>query len=312
MARPLLVLVSACACTIALAIPVLAAEPEAGEVSAATPTVKWSGEPVTEPTELLIAEGACDTPTPNPQCDTYTLTVKEPGTKLTVTIKGWEDDWPSVEIVPPEGDPVFVYESDTEATATIANPKPGEYTIHSMSASFRESPTGGYDATATLEVPKVEEEEKPPPPPPTIVTIDPTPTPAPAPPPAADPAPPAQAGPRTLALHADRRRLRRAVSKGFRVRMRCEGGCSTLQVRGYVSSLTASQLRLGNFRDEAEVAGARVLRDAEGRRVVMLRFKRSMRKRLARARRVPLAIELVATDPDGVVRTFVKRITLRR
>jgi hypothetical protein len=124
--------------------------------------------------------------------------------------------------------------------------------------------------------------------------------------------PPVQAGPRSLAIHPDRRRLETAAREGFRTRVVCEGGCAKVKLRVYVSSLTARSLGLGTFDGDVEIGGAPALRDAEGRSEPVVTFRASLRERLARARRLRIAIEAEATDPDGETRSALKRLTLRR
>lgn len=303
-----------------MALPALAAEPSAGTVSAESPKVTWAGEIVdalaayTLALENGSAAEACATPLP--VCDTFTLTVDAAAaTKLTVTAVGaTEDDWPALSVTDPAGNETLVGESQQTQTIVLSNPAKGDYTVRVLGSPALFVGPMAYEGTATLEVPA------PPPaatPAPTRApapqpTPQPTPEPAPTPPPSAGPPPPVQAGPRSLAMHADRRRLRRAVRYGFRARVVCHGGCAKVKLRAYVSRLTARNLRLGNFAGDVEVGSARILRNAEGRRQTVVTFRPSYRKRLARARRFQLAIEAVATDPDGRVRTTLQRLTLRR
>ena len=318
---------------LAVAIPAIAAEPESGSVSGAAPETAWVGGMDGDPTTgLLLAGfadnggtmGYCEEADVAAVCDVYTLTVTDPGTKLSVTATADDDiGTMAVEILPPAGgpEPVYVYDFAVSATATVENPTAGEYTINVLGAPNFPLDVVTYTASAKLEgaaAPQPSATATPTPPPPAPPPADPEPQPEPQPaPPApapapAGPAPPAQAGPRSLALQPDRRRLRTAVRFGFRTRMVCHGGCTKVKVRIYVSRLTARNLRLGNFAGDVEVGSARVLRNAEGRRQAVVTFRPSLRKRLVRAKRLPLAIEAVATDPDGRVRTHLKRFTLRR
>jgi hypothetical protein len=143
------------------------------------------------------------------------------------------------------------------------------------------------------------------------VVASPQPAPEPTPPPQSSP-PPVLAGPRSLAIQPDRRRLAIAARDGFRTRVACHGGCSKVELRVYISRLTAKNLGLGEYDGDVEVGGAPALTDAEGRSATIVSFRRALRKRLARARRLPIAIEAVATDPDGQTRFVLKRLTLRR
>jgi hypothetical protein len=317
MRRLLLALLISSTAAIAVAVPVIAADPATGTVSGAATKAEWTGAPVPDLTEATLigfaeaggTNGFCD-PEP-PTCDTYTLKVADAGTKLTVVIKpDFEEDWAAVEVIDPDGNATYQYNQENTETVTLTNPKTGDYLVHVLGATL--APDMPYKGTATLEgaTPPVTETATPTPTP--APTPSPTPQPAPAGPPASSPAPPAQAGPRRLALEPDRRRVGLAARFGFRVRVLCRGGCAKVKLRAYVSNLTARNLKLGRFTGDAEVAAARILRDAEGRRQVVVTFKPSLRRKLAGARTLPIAIEAVATDPDGEVRTFTKRITLRR
>jgi hypothetical protein len=314
MARLLLVL----ALTLSVAIPALAATPDAGSVGPEAPKAEWTGS-VIDPlglayTQAQIAESAEDAcATPAPVCDTYTLTVAPGGKKLTIVAAGAAaDDDVGLSVTDPGGTEHFVATDIQSESVVIDNPAEGEYTVHVL--SFPEDTAMDYAGTATLELPAAEPTAAPT----TAPTASPDPTPAPttepAPttPPASSPPPPAQAGPRSLAMQPDRRRLRTAVRFGFRTRVVCRGGCTKVKLRVYVSRLTARNLRLGNFAGDVEVGSARILRNAEGRRQVVVIFRPTYRKRLARAKSLSLALEAVATDPDGRVRTLLKRLTLRR
>ena len=315
MARILLALLVA----LAAAIPAIAAEPSAGTVSADAPVAEWTGE-AGDPAGLAyfaaqMAESASDAcATPAPACDEYTLTVAPGGgTKLTVTVTATvADDWVGLSVTDPAGTETFTATDTATETVVIDAPAEGDYDIKVL-GSAAELASVAYAGSATLEVPAAEPTvtATPAPTPPPAPTPTPT-EPGPPPPPASAPPPPVQAGPRSLAMHPDRRRLRRAVRFGFRTRVVCRGGCHRVKLRAYVSRLTARNLRLGNFTGDLEVGSARILRDAEGRRQAIVTFRPSYRKRLARARRLPIALEAVATDPDGRVRTTLKRFTLRR
>src|SRR5688572_1202867 len=134
-AAPLLVAV---ACVVALAIPVLAAEPESGAVSAAAPETSWAGSVAGEPFGAVIIGflSAGNTGTyceddPFGACDTFRLNVVDPGTKLTVTATAEvADDYVALEVVDPEGNATFVYEEEPQATVALEAPKAGEYVVN--------------------------------------------------------------------------------------------------------------------------------------------------------------------------------------
>jgi hypothetical protein len=321
MRRILIVSLLAVAAAVAVAVPVIAADPATGTVSGAATEATWTGSVTGDPGGLVLAAfgeaggtgGACDDSPPI--CDTFTLTVSDPGTKLTVkaTAAG-ELDAIAVSVLDPDGNETYAYDGTTEAIAVLSNPKKGDYVVNVLG-----SPTPGpfvdYAASAVLEGAAPPEQTATATPTATSTpapTPEPTPEPAPAAPPQSAPAPPAQAGPRSLSLEPDRRRVKLAARFGFRVRVICHGGCTKVKIRAYVSNLTARNLKLGNFAGDAEVASGRIIRDAEGRRQIVVTFKPSLRRKLARAKSLPLAVEAVATDPDGQVRMFVKRFTLKR
>lgn len=308
MARLAVLLLSALAC----AAVASAATPAQGTVSADAPEAKWSGT-VTDPLgaayfAAVEAGSAADVcATAGPACDTYTLKVTGEGAvRLTFTVEAdTPDDRIGLSVTNPAGQERLTFEDDPDATITAEKPAPGDYTVRVL-ASPADPGDVAYAGVATLE-------PAPPPPPPSRVTA--TPAPQPTPPPSGEPPPatPVQAGPRELAVEADVRRVRTAVRKGFRARLLCRGGCDSVRLRIFVSSLTARIYRIAeNPRGDVRVGGARTLRNAEGRRTATLTFKKSFRRKLQRAKNLTLAIEAVARDPDGRVRRTTKRHVLRR
>lgn len=318
MARFTVVLLTLATCAL-LALPAVAADPEAGTVSGATPTAEWTGEP-TDPSSAAylaaqLAESAADAcAAPGSACDTFTLTVAPGGgTTLTVTATAVSaDDFVALSVTDPAGEESFTATDAQSETIVIENPAEGDYTVQVLGSPFLTTSVP-YAGKATLEgAPGAEPTATPTPDPTPAPTPAPTPEPQPQPQPAAPAPAAAPAPPVALAIQPDRRKLRRAARFGFRTRVVCRGGCTKVKLRAYVSSLTARTLRLGNSKGDVEVGSARVLRNAEGRRLAAVTFKPSMRRRIARARRLALAIEATATDPGGRVRTVTKRLTLRR
>ena len=310
MARLAVLLLSVLAC----AAVASAATPAEGTVSADAPEAKWSGtvaDPLGAAYFAAVEAGStadvCATPVP--ACDTYTLKVAGEGAlKLTFAVKAdVADDWVGLSVTDPAGKETLAFEDDADATIAIAKPAPGDYTVHVL-ASPSSPGDVGYAGVATLELP--------PPPPPPAATATPAPTPQPTPPPSSEPPPagtPFYAGPRELAVEADVRRVKTAVLKGFRARVLCRGGCDSVRLRIFVSSLTARTYRIDeDARGDVRVGGARTLRAAEGRRTARMTFKKSVRRKLSRAKNLTLAIEAVARDADGRVRRVTKRHVLRR
>ena len=309
MARLVVLLTSLLACAAGIAAPAPAATPAEGTVSAEAPDAKWTGA-VTDPVGAGYSAAAqsgsaadvCSTPTP--ACDAYSLNVTAgDAARLTVAVSAESaDDWLGLSLTTPAGEERVVFDDASKAALTIENPPPGAYAIRVL-ASPALPVEVAYSGAARLELPP-----PPSPPPPPPAPAEPSPAPA-----AEQPAqPPVQAGPRELAVEADVRRVVRAVRKGFRARVVCRGGCATVRLRVFVSSLTARTYRLANAKGDVHVGGARVLRDAEGRRTATITFKKSARRKLARAKNLALAVEAVARDADGRVRRVTKRIVLPR
>jgi hypothetical protein len=294
----------------------LAADPSGGKVSADAPEATWAGNVTSESAlgalpavyaEAGGTKGTCEAPA----CDAYALEVGEGGTALTVSAAGaTEDDWVALELEDPSGKVSYVYEATSSAEVRVDAPAPGAYAVRVVGAPATPNTDMDYTAKAVLQTPA----------PPTIPEPAPTPAPTPGPdaPPAATPqpkaAPPAAVhGARTLAGRADVRRLDRAVDRGLRVRTVCGGGCTKVKVRVYVSPLTGRQAGISDGRSgEVEVARAPVARNALGRHMHTATFKPSMRRALARLRRLTVAVETTATDPDGRTRTSLHRLALRR
>ena len=297
----------------AVALPALAADPEEGTVGAGGGVATWSGSVLGDPTGAALdamagAGGTNGTCTPD-TCDEFTLHVTHPGTVLEITItgKGGATDAVAVEVEDPSGATVFDYDADTEAVVTLDAPATGDYLIRTLSSpGSPDTAVSGvpYEGRAQLSGVAVATATP-------TVTAEPTqtaaPTATPEPTQAAPPPPP----PRTLALQADRLRIKRAIAKGIRARTRCSGGCARVEVAAFVSPLTAR--RLGYGRVFADVAIARAKPAAgEGRAVHTLVIVRKVRRRLARMKRVDLAVEAVVTDADGRRRTAIDRLTLKR
>lgn len=297
------------AATALAALPAVAATPSTGTVGREAAEAKWAGN-VTDPLGAAYfaavqsgsADDACGSPAP--ACDSFTLTVADAGAAtLTVSVRAdLAEDWIGLSVTGPDGTERIALNESDEESIKIESPAAGEYAVKILASPVEPRETG-YSGVAAIAFP----------PPPAPPAPSPTPEPpAPAAPAEPPPPPPVQAGPRELAVQPDVRRVASAVRGGFRTRVVCHGGCRTVKLRVFVSSLTARTYKIGEFKGDVHVGGAPLLRDAEGRREATIAFKRLPRKQLARARNLTLAIEAVARDYDGQVRTTVKRITLRR
>ena len=319
MRRRLLLLLTALACLAVAALPALAADPAEGTVSGATPTVTWAGEilgDISGATTFAISQAGTTGPTcvSGDYCDTFTLTVADAGKNLNVAVKGDDETWVLLEVIAPDDSVSMFYDETDSAKVDIANPAAGEYTVHVVVSPPGPAPIGSYKGTATLTgatatatataTASATATATAEPTATATATPEPTSTPAPQAPPAA----PAAAEPaRTLALAADRRRLRRAIKGGFRGRTVCTGGCQSVVVRALLPAAAAKRLKL-----KSSVLATTRLTAAEGRRTFLMRFTPAVRRRLARMKRVDLAVEAVVTDADGRRRTAIDRLTLKR
>lgn len=315
MAR-IVALLLALAAGAAVALPALAATPAQDALTAARTEARWTGS-VSDPTGAAYSMAALSRSTsdacamPLEPCDTFKLSVNtSDATKLTIAVRAdVEDDWVGLSVTRPDGtERLELNESPAEAIV-FEKPASGRYVVRVL-ASPAAPRDVRYAGHARIELPAAAAAAPTPTPSP-APTAAPAPRPQAAAEPAPPPPPPAQPRRRALAVEADRRRVSVAVRKGFRARVVCRGGCVELRMGLFVSSLTAKIYGLGTFKGDVRVGGARTLRDAEGRREVRLYFRRSVRKRLARSRRLMVAVEAVVEDVDGRRRTAVKRILLR-
>lgn len=116
--------------------------------------------------------------------------------------------------------------------------------------------------------------------------------------PAPAPSGAASTTPRRLTLSAalDRRRLRRALSRGVRLRVRVSDR----------STVTARLTRSGR------TVARRTVRGATGRGIFSLRFNQAARRSLKGRSRARFVLTVVATATDGQRRIARKRVTLKR
>jgi hypothetical protein len=142
-----------------LAVGAVAATPESGEVSAAKPKLKWSGETTGSYfARLPVASGAAeDAPCESPSCDTFALTVKDQA-DLTVSGNvpagtGTGASQVTLRITKPDGSFV-VGSGDAEETKPfklkITNAAPGAYKIDYWN-NFFDGPVA-YTGTAELAI----------------------------------------------------------------------------------------------------------------------------------------------------------------
>jgi hypothetical protein len=249
----LLALTAAGAATVAAA-----PDPEAGEVSAATPTTSFEGV-ITEPTGAFeIAaqeEGTSKDNCQNPVCDEYALTVKDAGTQLMIDSVVDDDGFSqTVEIEAPDGSI-----SQTSATnpgtvkAKLKNPKAGAYLIRIYGSDYiNDSPSWGYKATVTLTTGS------------STTTPAPTATPAPAPAPGGGPAPapttPAPAASTTKLTIAKPKVSAKKVRKAKSISVKLTASAPVKNLQIALSTGKASKPKLVGRVAVASLSGAKTVK----------------------------------------------------
>jgi hypothetical protein len=193
----------AAAAAAALALPAVAATPDKGTVSNASPEVKWEGTATgygVVPANILMDAGGEEPLCPPQACDKFALTVADKGDLTVTAAQRAADNFTELHVRKPDGSIVYIQSEDSKpAIIKIKNAATGEYGIEILTNESADS-SGEYDASA-----KLGSGAKP------VVT-------APAPPPAATPAPPAQRAPATLTLttkKASAKRSRKALKVVF-------------------------------------------------------------------------------------------------
>jgi subtilisin family serine protease len=135
-------------------------------------------------------------------------------------------------------------------------------------------------------------------------------------PPAAPGAPPGAAPvtrdstPPGIYIRVSRRaRLKRVLRRGVRAYVRCSEGCR-VKVRLVLARRSSRRLKL--LAHGQRVVGRRLMRVDGRSRVVVVRIRRSVRKRLARVRRARILVLVTARDGAGNVARAQRALTLRR
>ena len=186
-------LVVCVATALAVAIPVLAATPSSGSVSATSPTVSWTGQLTGEGSGLGLAgiwvaggtDGVCP---PEPACSAFPLDVVHAGTQLQVSAASQGgSDYVYIEIEDPSGTITPGDEPAESVSVSLTNPVAGAYIVRVLGSPLP-GPTMTYNAQAVL-----------------TGAVEPTPTPTPSPTPTATPtATPDGHADRDADGHADR------------------------------------------------------------------------------------------------------------
>ena len=139
------------AAAVVAAVPAIAATPESGTISNASPRIDWEGENVNGGLTTLPAfsNGGTVAGCNQPSCDTFALKVADPG-DLTVTASSPNERvFVMVEIVKPDGSTVYSGGSETESSTTVKIKKApaGDYEVRIANNAIEIEP---YVAFATL------------------------------------------------------------------------------------------------------------------------------------------------------------------
>jgi hypothetical protein len=161
--KPLLIALAAAA---AAAVPAIAATPESGTVSNASPKVEWSGEAPGYGVGLINVLGSPTGPVCEaPACDTFELTVADVN-DLTIsgdstTGSGPGCDCPQLFVTRPDGSQDYVSaEADQKAVIKIRNAPKGVYTV-GFSTNEQPQNDASYTASAVLAAPPPPPSEEP-------------------------------------------------------------------------------------------------------------------------------------------------------
>ena len=142
--------------SLAVSVPALAATPESGSVSKASPAVTWEGTAPgygVFPTNLLLTTlGEDPAPCEPPYCDTFALTVADKADLNLQAAQSGADNFTELHVIKPDGEMIFAQSADSEPVRVkVKAAEPGEYTIEVMTNETVAS-GGAYGASATLAV----------------------------------------------------------------------------------------------------------------------------------------------------------------
>ena len=273
------------------ACPAGAATPASGTVSSESAETGWTGAVSPSGPSAYAAMGGTQGLCQAPQCDTYTLEVKEAAVRLELRARtNTNSDAVAMEIFEPDGTKTYVYDGTEIATFKRDRPATGKWTLHVLAGSGGGSDDVGYSGRATLVL------SEPPAPEPVypVSPEHPRSSPEVGTPSAATAGPP----PLRVKIGADATKPERVARGGMRVRIRCSGGCVAVRLR-----LIWGRRVIGHFV---------VTRGAEGRAVGTLRILRRYKRDLRRARRASLTLLARASAADGRTGSDSLALTLRR
>ncbi len=121
--------------------------------------------------------------------------------------------------------------------------------------------------------------------------------------------PPADRTPPTVRLSRISRSLRRALRGGIAVRLRCSEACA-MGAAGTIQRSTSRRYRIRGSRRNLSKANRAVIQ--AGSRRLVLKFSRTARRRLRKARVARVTLRFQVTDPSGNKRRVKRSIRLRR
>lgn len=130
------------------ATPAVAADPESGKVSKATPVATWNGAVTAFASWQLYNQGQNECLPPS--CDTFTLEVADGPAPLKLTVESADSNL-FVEVVKPDGSSEVFGGATQKATTTLKNAANGTYTIN---VAQNEQTQGAHKGTAELVFPK--------------------------------------------------------------------------------------------------------------------------------------------------------------
>jgi hypothetical protein len=236
--------------TFAVAVPALAATPDKGTVSKASPSITWEGTATgygVVPANILVTTAGEKPVCEAPACDTFTLTVADKDDLTVTAAQRAHDNFTELHVVRPDGTVDYVQSADSEpAKIKVKGAVPGDYTIEILTNESAEQ-TGEYDADAKLGTAA----PKP------AATPAPGATPAPAPTPQAQPRPAASLALTTKSASA--RKLKKALKL----------------VVSASSPVTDAQLALKKGK---KVVGTAKLARIDGKGTFTLRLKKKLAK----------------------------------
>ena len=267
-----LALAAAIGAVTVVAAPGRASEPSSGTVSAANPTVSWTGEAETAPFAQQMRDEQYRTCGPA-ICETFALNVEDGG-ELTLQVKG-EEHAVGFQVIAPDGTKVFADNFDGDpaqpVTIVIQGAKPGDYGIE-IWQDATEADAHQLSGSANLA------------PPPAPASPPPAPAPAPPSPPAEPPAAPRLSigTGRLRARETARRRVALRVSASSPVtevqaqilkgrRIVGKGALARLDGRGRILVRTRKRLRPGRYAVGLSARAASGERLGVSRRLVVRR-----------------------------------------